>query len=185
MRWCRKGLPFMMMYITGATRRLRNPGCKGACIFCLPLGHLETLYCGTTPGSQSQVEPHLCTIRGWLRRSLRLQQRRHLIGQPGSQRGPLPHLQLRPVPDPPRGPYPAPQPGLQQGRRREYQYFGAIADLKTFELLGDCRTHPTSGINRERSTHNNQLGQSTCRSHALSRKGRSVCLLLTRHSAQL
>ena len=27
-----KGLPFMVMYITGATRRLRNPGRKGACI---------------------------------------------------------------------------------------------------------------------------------------------------------
>ena len=42
-----KGLPFIVMYITGATRRLRNPDCKGACISCLLLGHLETLYCGT------------------------------------------------------------------------------------------------------------------------------------------
>ena len=51
MRWCRKGLPFMMMYIAGVSAFAEFG--------------LETLYYGTTPGSQSQVEPHLCTIRGW------------------------------------------------------------------------------------------------------------------------
>ena len=87
-----------------------------------------------------------------LRRSLRLQQRRHLIGQPGSQRGPLPHLQLGPLPDPPRGPHPAPQPGLQQGRRREYQCFGATADLKTFRTVGRLQSSPDDR-NQQRTEH--------------------------------
>ena len=107
-----------------------------------------------------------------LRRSLRLQQRRHLIGQPGSQRGPLPHLQFGPLPDPPRGLYPAPLSGLQQGRRREYQYFGAIADSP------DVR-------NQQRTEHTQQPTWAVNVPFiALSRKGRSACLLLTRHSAQ-
>ena len=65
-----------------------------------------------------------------------------LRGQPGAQRGPLPHLQLGPLPGPPRGPHPAPQPGLQQGRRREYQCFGATADLKTFRTVGGLQSSP-------------------------------------------
>ena len=126
-----KGLPFMVMYITGATRRLRNPDCKGACISCLLLGHLGDPVLWHFPGSQSQVCPHLSMIRGWLdeasdcnmSRSLRttlltsqgnVRQRRHLVGQPGSQRGPLSHLQLGPLPGLPRGPHPAPQPGSSE-----------------------------------------------------------------------
>ena len=34
-----------------------------------------------------------------------------LLGQPGPQRGPLPHLQLGPLPGSLREPHPAPQPG--------------------------------------------------------------------------
>ena len=40
--------------------------------FC-PSDTLETLYCGTTPGSQFQVCPHFSTIVAGLRRSRRLQ----------------------------------------------------------------------------------------------------------------
>ena len=47
-----KGLPFMVMYITGATRRLRNPGCKGACISCLLLGHL---------GGRTRLRSRVCS----------------------------------------------------------------------------------------------------------------------------
>ena len=124
-----KGLPFMVMYITGATRRLRNPDCKGTLHFLLA-PRTSWRPC-TVALCQSQVCPHLSMIRGWLdeasdcnmSRSLRttlltsqgnVRQRRHLVGQPGSQRGPLPHLQLGPLPGLPRGPHPAPQPGSSE-----------------------------------------------------------------------
>ena len=56
----------MVMNITGATRRLRNPGVVSELAFLACFSDtLETLYCGTTPGSQSQVGPHRSTIRGW------------------------------------------------------------------------------------------------------------------------
>ena len=108
-----------------------------------------------------------------------------LLGQPGPQRGPLPHLQLGPLPGSLRGPHPAPQPGLQQGRRREYQCFGTTADLKTFRTVGGLQNFPDVRINRDRSTYNNQFEQSTCCHMHLLRKGRSACLLPTRHSVQL
>ena len=92
-----------------------------------------------------------------------------LLGQPGPQLGPLPQLQLGPLRCLLRGPHLAPQLGLQQGRRREYQ----------------CLSFPTSGINRERCPDNNQLEQSTCCHMHLLRKGKGACLLLRRHSVQL
>ena len=108
-----------------------------------------------------------------------------LLGQPGPQRGPLPHLQLGPLPGSFWGPHPAPQPGLQQGRRREYQCFGATADLKTFQNWGIAElsrrqestengAHTTTSLSSQRAVHMHLL-----------RKGRSACLLPTRHSVQL
>ena len=61
-----EGPSFMVMYITGATRRMRNRDCKGACISCLFLGHLGDPVLWHFPGSQSQVCSHLSMIRGWL-----------------------------------------------------------------------------------------------------------------------
>ena len=60
-----KGLPFMVMYITGAIGVCGIRVVRELDFLLAPLDTLETLYCGTTPGSQSQVCPHLSTIHGW------------------------------------------------------------------------------------------------------------------------
>ena len=168
----------MVMYSTGATRRFAESGLQGSMHFTFcPSDTLETLYCGTTPGSQFRVCPHLSTIVAGLRRSRRLQyvkksvnnlhlRRRMyasvatLLGQPGPQRGPLPHLQLGSLSGSLRGPHPAPQLGLQRGRRREYQCFGATADLKTIRTVGGLQSY-LDVRNQQRTEHkNNQLLQS-------------------------
>ena len=77
----------MVMYSTGATRRLRKPGCKGACISRFAPDTLETLYCGTIPGSQFQVCPYLCTIVAGLRRSRRLQYAEKSVNNPSTFAG--------------------------------------------------------------------------------------------------
>ena len=129
-----------------------------------------------------------------LRRSLRLQYVKKSVNNPSTFAGectPAPpltwstrfaagstaYLQLGPLPGSLRGPHPAPQPGLKQGRRREYQCFGATADLETFEALGDCRTfrrqelteigaHTTTNLSNQRAVtctlHEKEGARASC-----------------------
>ena len=156
----------MMMYITGVSAFAESG--------------LETLYCCTTPGIQSQVDAHLRTIRGWFRRSLRLPQRRHLTWSARSAAGSTAASAVGSAAAFTRGPYPAPQPGLQQGRRRTYQYFGATADLKTFRTV-DCRAHPTSGSTENGAhTTTNSGSQRAVHMHFLGKEGaRASCQHVT------
>ena len=179
----------------GSNSALRNPDCKGACISCLLLGHLETLYRGTFQVASLRFVLISVRFVAGLRRSPRLQYVKKSVnnpssfagqctpapppffGQPSSQRRLLPHLELGPLPGPPRGPHPAPQPGLQQGRRREYQCFGATANLKSFRTVGGLQSSPD--VKQPAREVNVPF---TC---TFYEKGRSACLLPTRHSAQL
>ena len=171
-----KGLPFMVMYITGATRRLRNPGCKGACISCLLLGHLgdPVLW----HDSRLPVSG-LSSVRfvAGLRRSLRLQyvkksvnnpstfagecmQRRHLTWSARSAASFTAASAVGSAAGSTSGAAPGSTAGCAVGSSERISMLRRNSGFETFPKLGECRALPTSGINRERSTYNNQFEQS-------------------------
>ena len=141
--------------------------------FC-PSETLETLYCGTTPGSQFQVCPHLSTIVAGLRRSRRLQYVKKSVNNPSTFAG-----ECTPASPPylvnqvrsgvhcricswicclfTSGAAPGSAAGSAAGSSERISMFGATADLKTIRTVGGLQDYIDVRNQQRTEQKNNQL----------------------------